>query len=190
MTGSLTGSSPLSVMTIQSLFDIGFNIDATKADAFTIPAVGRRLRQERDAAEGEVWETAWKGAFVYDLFPMPKDLQLGEGEWEIGYQGAVIDSLLEEPVQVDGAAVAGGIIGGFIAVAAAAMVVVRARKQSSDKQLTSANPMFDAKHVSNDQTLANYGGGAQGPYMGGQQPGYYPNNQQQQAGYNPNNSYQ
>jgi len=43
MTGYLSGSTPMSKLTIHALEDLGYTVDATKADAYTVPASGRRL---------------------------------------------------------------------------------------------------------------------------------------------------
>jgi len=47
MTGFASGNEKLSLLTIETLQDLGFTVDKTQADAYTIPsATGRRLRSE------------------------------------------------------------------------------------------------------------------------------------------------
>jgi hypothetical protein len=48
MTGFITGTTqPLSALTARSLRDLGYVVDATKADSFSLSSPGRRLRGSR-----------------------------------------------------------------------------------------------------------------------------------------------
>jgi len=196
MTGFLTGSSqPLSALTVRSLFDIGYNIDASKADPFTITSTnqspGRRLRSLQSEQQ---WETVWNGTIVWDLFPMNKSLELGENDWEIPYQGAVVTDLVveEDAAPANVGAIAGGIIAALAVVGAAAFVVIK--KQQNDKRtvsMTSANPMFNRAQpdTHQQQGQASFNPDQQfNAYAQPQQPSnYYAYNaqqQQQMVGYN------
>lgn len=175
MTGFLSGNSqPMSRLTVQALRDLGYVVDLSKADAFTIPsAAGRRLRDlkrksdlemlgedmekgERELQEiGAQWERGYQGEVIIDL--PTKDKELTEDgkektDWETGFDGEVLD--FDAVPKTDAGAIAGGIIGALAVVgAAAAFVVIRRRKNSMDAkgpntQMTSQNPMFGSP---NDQ---------------------------------------
>jgi hypothetical protein len=173
MTGFLSGKTqPMSKLTVEALKDLGYVVDVNQADAFTIPAAGRRLRSLQDEPTTQ-WESGWNGEMVWDLFPLSKSLELGEDDWEIPYQGAVTDNLVAIPKGDDAGAIAGGVVGALAVVGAAAFVVIRRRKNSlttnpHNSIAASGNPMFQQQLQQQQQQ---------------QQQQYYGNQQQHQQQY-------
>jgi len=190
MTGFLSGNTqPMSRLTVQALKDLGYVVDLTQADAFTIPsAAGRRLRDLKDKHDleemnkdleigerelqtvGGDWETSYPAdKIVWNIPTQDKELtEDGEEktEWEVGFSGDIHDFDAQES---NAGAIAGGVIGGLFIVGAAAMVVIRRRKSTSQAaptaQLTAQNPMFaDASKGQQQQYPGQYQGQYPGQY--------------------------
>jgi len=177
MTGFLNGKTqPLSKLTIESLRDLGYTVDVTQADDFTIPsAVGRRLRElktkeDRDAFRREMaesdreletatnWERAYQGVIHYQIPTSAKEVSVNTPATELTFNGTV-DLVQEVNDGTNVAAVAAGVVGSIAVVGlGAAFLLYRRRRNSSGfsdgfapkgaSQVTAGNPMFSGNQMS------------------------------------------
>lgn len=139
MTSSISGTKSLSLLSVRALNDLGYTIDVTKADAFSIsPSSGRRLRGDDDTNQ------------IEDI----RNLQANSSFWETSWTGQVSTDLVETPDAAP-ASMVGPVVGGLVGVVAVASAFVLYRRRSSashsknrlqdNREMVSANPMWHSQ---------------------------------------------
>jgi hypothetical protein len=154
MTGFLSGATqPMSAMTVQSLIDLGYQVNANAADGFTIPRpAGRRLDGDDDDHNHEHARMLAEGGWENPTWPdiSKEATMLGENglyvaatsnvEAELAAQDAA-QSQSSTPVIVGAAA------GGALAMLAVVAVVANMRSKKADAiaPSTMSNKYFEGQ---------------------------------------------